>query len=90
MDECVAAKRRHNAVETEGRSYGVSRMHSPPCKGGVDATSRKYREASSDGADGVVAHTVIARAYIRHLAYSRSAKLKIEASVRTGWSAVRN
>jgi len=56
MDECVAAKRRHNAVETEGRSYGVSRMHSPPCKGGVDATSRKWCEATLFGADGVVAH----------------------------------
>jgi hypothetical protein len=27
----------------------------PPCRG-VDATPRKYREASFDGADGVVAH----------------------------------
>jgi hypothetical protein len=26
-----------------------------PCKGGVDATSREYREASFVGADGVVA-----------------------------------
>ena len=28
--------------------------HSPPDRGGVDATSRRSREASFDGADGVV------------------------------------
>jgi len=28
--------------------------HSPPRRGGVDATSRKYRAASFEGADGVV------------------------------------
>src|SRR5262249_7063921 len=30
------------------------RRHSPPQRGGVDATSRRSREASSYGADGVV------------------------------------
>ena len=34
----------------------LGQRHSPPCKGGVDATSKKYREASFVGADGVVAH----------------------------------
>src|SRR5262245_26975680 len=29
-------------------------VHRPSWTGGVDATSRKYREASFDGADGVV------------------------------------
>ena len=32
----------------------VGRRDSPPFEGGVDATSRKLRAASFDGADGVV------------------------------------
>ena len=31
--------------------------HSPPDTGGVDATSKRCREATFDGADGVVRHT---------------------------------
>src|SRR5215813_8425560 len=33
--------------------------HSPPDKGGVDATSRRSREASFNGADGVVGNETI-------------------------------
>jgi hypothetical protein len=33
--------------------------HSPPDTGGVDATSRRSREASFDGADGVVRNGTI-------------------------------
>jgi hypothetical protein len=35
--------------------------HSPPGIGGVDATSRRSREASFDGADGVVGNGTIRR-----------------------------
>ena len=37
-----------------GKDY-VREAYSPPFEGGVDATSRKCREATFDGADRVVA-----------------------------------
>src|SRR5262245_20652511 len=50
--------------------------HSPPYKGGVDATSGKCREASAYGADGVVAHTPSSKNAFRNTACERPPRLR--------------
>src|SRR5947199_3163013 len=41
-------------MRTSGTALTWGSEHSPPLRGGVDATSIKFREATADGADGVV------------------------------------
>src|SRR5678809_157739 len=54
----------------------LRQRHSPPCEGGVDATSRKYREASIEGADGVVTHKPYSNNAFRNLACERPPRLR--------------
>src|SRR4030095_8251710 len=54
----------------------LRRRHSPPCEGGVDATSRKYREASIEGADAVVTHKPYSNNAFRNLACERPPRLR--------------
>jgi hypothetical protein len=46
--------------------------HSPPDIGGVDATSRRSREASFDGADGVVRNGPLLRNAFRNTSATRT------------------
>src|SRR5262245_6012627 len=58
------------------RDRSLDEDHSPPCEGGVDATSRKSCEASFDGADGVVTYEPSCNEAFRNPACERPPRLR--------------